>query len=219
MLVLDVKKREKIGKSSVALGKTGEMPAVVYGPKQEAISIVIPTRAFQKIWKKGGESSVIVLKGLGEDKETLIHDVDFDPVTDQPRHADFYAIEKGKKVKVGVPIEFVGTSVAVKELGAVLVKVLHELEIEVLPKDLPHVLEVDLSPLSTLGSQLLVKDVKAASGVKILNNLDDVIVIASEVKEEVVEVAPVDLTAIEVEKKGKKDEEGAGVSEEEAKKE
>ncbi len=207
MLTLDVKKREKIGKSSEFLKKTGEMPAVVYGPKQEAISIVIPTRVFQKVWKEGGESSVIILKGLGEDKETLIQEVDFDPVTDTPRHADFYAIEKGKKVTVGVPIEFVGVSGAVKELGAVLVKVLHELEIEVMPKDLPHVLEVDLSPLATLGSQLLVKDLTFAAGITVLNKEDEVVVIASEVKEEVVDETPVDLSAIEVEKKGKKEEE------------
>ena len=166
-------------------------------------------RAFQKVWKEGGESSVIILKGLGEDKETLIHDVDFDPVTDTPRHADFYAIEKGKKVKVGVPIEFVGVSAAVKELGAILVKVLHELEIEVMPKDLPHVLEVDISPLTALGSQLLVKDLKVASGITILNKEDEVVAIASEVKDEVIDDTPVDLSAIEVEKKGKKEEEEA----------
>lgn len=207
MLTLDVKKREKVGKSSEILKKTGDMPAVVYGPKQEAISITIPVRAFEKIWKVGGESSVIVLKGLGEDKETLIHDVDFDPVTDTPRHADFYAIEKGKKVRVGVPIEYIGVAPAVKELGAVLVKVLHELEIEVMPKDLPHVLEVDISPLTALGSQLLVKDLKFASGIVVLNKEDEVVAIASEVKEEVVDETPVDLSAIEVEKKGKKEEE------------
>ncbi len=207
MLTLDVTKRTALGKASKELLKKGEMPATVYGPKQEAISITVPVRAFQKVWKQGGESTVVILKGLGDEKETLIQEVSFDPISDLPRHADFYAIEKGKKVRVGVPIEFVGTSPAVKELGAVLLKVMHELEIEVMPKDLPHVIEVDIAPLATMGSSLNVKDLKLPAGVTCLNNADEVVAMASEVKEEEETAAPMDLSQIEVEKKGKKEEE------------
>ncbi len=209
MLTLDVSKRTLVGKASKDLIKKGEMPTTIYGPKQEAISISVPVRAFQKVWKQGGESTVVVLKGLGDEKETLIHEVSFDPISDLPRHADFYAIEKGKKVRVGVPIEFVGVSGAVKELGGVLLKVMHELEIEVMPKDLPHVIEVDISPLATLGSSISIEDLKLPAGVTVLNKPDEVVVMASEVKEEEEVVAPMDLSQIEVEKKGKKEEEGA----------
>lgn len=207
MLTLDVTKRTVLGRDAKGLLKKGEMPAVIYGPKQEAISITVPVRAFQKVWKQGGESTVVMLKGLGDEKETLIHEVSFDPISDLPRHADFYAIEKGKKVRVGVPIEFVGTSPAVKELGAVLLKVMHELEIEVMPKDLPHAIEVDISALATMGSSISIEDLKLPAGVVCLNKADEVVVMASEVKEEEVEAAPMDLSQIEVEKKGKKDEE------------
>ena len=72
--------------------------------------------------------------GVGEPKEALIHDIDIDPVTSIPRHADFYIIEKGKKVQVKVPLEFTGEALAIKELGGTLVKVLHDIEIEVTPK-------------------------------------------------------------------------------------
>jgi large subunit ribosomal protein L25 len=208
MLTLDVSKRTLVGKASKDLLKKGEMPATIYGPKQEAVSISVPVRAFQKVWKQGGESTVVILKGLGDEKETLIHEVSFDPISDLPRHADFYAIEKGKKVRVGVPIEFVGVSGAVKELGGVLLKVMHELEIEVMPKDLPHVIEVDISPLTTLGSSISIEDLKLPAGVTVLNKPDEVVVMASEVKEEEEVVAPMDLSQIEVEKKGKKEEEG-----------
>lgn len=209
MLTLDVTKRTAVGKASKELAKSGEMPATIYGPKQEAISITVPIRAFQKVWKQGGESTVVLLKGLGDEKETLIHEVSFDPISDLPRHADFYAIEKGKKVRVGVPIEFIGVSGAVKELGAVLLKVMHELEIEVMPKDLPHVIEVDIAPLATLGSSISVEDLKLPVGVTVLNKADEVVAMATEVKEEEEVAAPMDLSQIEVEKKGKKEEEGA----------
>ena len=103
-----------------------------------------------KSWKQAGESSVIHLTGKDIDHEVLIQDIDLDPVTDNVRHADFYVIEKGKKVTVRVPLEFTGVAPAVKDLGGILVKVIHELEIEAMPKDLPHNLSVDISKLALL---------------------------------------------------------------------
>jgi large subunit ribosomal protein L25 len=146
--------------------------------------------------------------GNGILAEVLIHDVDLDPVTDVPIHVDFYAIEKGKKLTVDVPLEFIGVSPAVKELGAVLVKVLHDVEIEALPKDLPHKLEVDIASLVTFDSVLTAKDIKLPEGVALKIKLDEVIASVYEPKEEVVEAALVDLSAIEVEKKGKEAKEG-----------
>jgi large subunit ribosomal protein L25 len=51
--------------------------------------------------------------------EALIHDVDIDPITNEPRHADFYIFEKGHKVEIGIPLEFIGISPAVKDFGGV----------------------------------------------------------------------------------------------------
>ena len=117
-----------------------------------------------------------------------------------------------KKIRVEVPLEFVGVSGAVKNGLGTLVKVLYEVEIEALPKDLPHNLIVDLTPLETIHSQLFVSDIKLPSGVVVINNSTDVVISVAEQKEEKEEVvAPVDLSTIEVEKKGKQEEEGAGV--------
>src|SRR3989344_3595382 len=120
------------------LRKGKEMPAVFYGPKEESTPIAVKLDAFKKVWKDAGESTVVELKGEGIDKEALIYDVDIDTVNGEQSHADFYVMEKGKKVEVAVPLEFIGVSPAVKDLGGVLVKVMHEIEISVLPKDLPH---------------------------------------------------------------------------------
>lgn len=207
---LKVELRSKAEKLE-SLRKAGKIPAVFYGKKEKSTPISIPKVDFLKAWEKAGESSVITLETPEGVKESLIHDVDFDPVTGTPRHADFYVFEKGHKVKVDIPLEFIGVSPAVKDLGGVLVKVLHEVKIEAMPKDLPHNIEVDISSLVTFEDQILAKDIKLGSGVTLLENLDEVVALVSQPREEKEEEsAPIDLSAIEVEKKGKEEtEEGA----------
>lgn len=193
-----------------ALRKAGSVPAVVYGPKQAPVSIALPLAVFQKTLKEAGESSVIELSGAaGETLQVLIHEVDLDPVTSVPRHVDFYAIEKGAKVEVAVQLAFVGEAPALKE-GANIVKVMHEVEIEAEAANLPHELTVDLSKLAAIGDQIHVSDIVLPKGVSLKTSGDEVVALAQEVKEEVVEEAPApDLSAIEVEKKGKEEEAGA----------
>lgn len=221
MLELKVEKREQLGKAAKGLLKEHKLPAVFYGPKEETTSISVPLKSFLNVWKEAGESTVVQLSGIGDPKEVLIHDVDVDPVSGDPRHADFYVMEKGKKVTVNVPLEFMGEAPAVKELGGMLVKVLHELEIEALPKDLPHNISVDVSVLKDFDSQVQVKDLVLPEGVGATAEPEEVVVLAAEAKEEEEEVpaeAP-DLESIEVEQKGKKEEEGGDAPAEAEKKE
>jgi len=208
MQTLTATKRTAIGKSSKDLKDEGSMAAVVYGPKQESIAITLSSREFDRVLKTAGESSVIDLAGLGSPMQVLIHEVDRDPVTNQPRHADFYAIEKGAKVEVAVPLTFIGESAAVKA-GANLVKIMHELEIEASPADLPHDIEVDLASLAAIGDQIHVRDIKLPKGVTLKVEEDEVVALVQEVQEEKAEeAAPADLSSIEVEKKGKEEAEG-----------
>ena len=192
----------------VLLRKAGKMPAVYYGRKQASTPVTVSAVEFSKVLKKAGESSVVTLKTKEGVLDSLIYDVDRDPVTGALRHADFYVFEKGQKIKVKIPVEFSGVSPAVKELGAVLVKVLREVEIEAAPKDLPRVLIVDISKLVAFDSQVLAKDIILPEGVTLIAKQDEVVASVYEPKEEVVEAAPVDLSAIEVEKKGKEPVEG-----------
>jgi large subunit ribosomal protein L25 len=202
MLELNVQKRDK-KVNLEKLRKEGFLPAVFYGKKEDSTPIKISQADFLKAFREAGESTVITLKHEGGSLDTLIQDVDFDPVTGIPRHADFYAFEKGHKLEVDVPLEFTGIAPGVKELGGLLVKVLHELKIEALPTNLPHQIEVDISSLSEIGSQILAKDIKLPEGVTLLDDEDEVVVLVAAPKEEEEEAAPVDLSAIEVEKKGK----------------
>ncbi|MDE1941130.1 MAG: 50S ribosomal protein L25, partial [Patescibacteria group bacterium] len=135
MLSLTVEKRDAKAKPE-AVRKTGKIPAVFYGPKEASKSVVISAPEFKKVWKQAGESSVIILKDGSDEHEALIHEVDVHPLSGEPRHADFYVIEKGKKVTVAVPLEFIGVSPAVKDKGAILVKVRRDIEVEAAPRDL-----------------------------------------------------------------------------------
>lgn len=207
MITLKVEKRDK--KENLAeIRKGGKIPAVFYGKKEASTPIKLPFAIFEKTLKEAGESTILHLEGQGIDVDVLIHDVDLDPVTDKPRHADFYAIEKGKKLSIKIPLEFVGVAPAVKDLGGILVKVMHEVEIEALPKDLPHKLEVDISGLNTFDSIITAESIKLPEGVALKVKPEEVVASVYEPKEEVVETAPVDLSTIEVAKKGKEAKEG-----------
>jgi len=183
------------------LRKGGEIPAVFYGLGKVSTSISIPIIQFKKVWREAGESSAVKVSMTDADIDVLIHEVQVDPVTDEPIHVDFLAIDMNKV--------FEGVSNAVKSGIGNLVKVLHEIEVEALPKDLPHNLVADISSLETLDNNILVSDIKLPSGVVVVTNGGDVVAsVVAQVEEKEEIVVPVDLTAIEVEKKGKKDEEG-----------
>ncbi len=207
MINLDAQLRDKTV-SLDTLKKEAKMPAVFYGKKTESTPITLLKKDFLAVWKAAGESGVVTIKTPKGTVDTLIQDVDLDPVTDIPRHADFYVFEKGKKIEVSVPLEFVGVSPAVKDLGGLLVKALHDLKISADPQHLPHSIDVDISSLVDFSSQILAKAIKLPAGVDLIENPEEVVAAASAPREELVEEsAPIDLSSIEVEKKGKKEEE------------
>ncbi|MEN9912996.1 MAG: hypothetical protein RLY66_404 [Candidatus Parcubacteria bacterium] len=209
MLSLTIEKRDlKLTPEKVRA--TGFMPAVFYGPKEASTAISINAKEFTKVWKKAGESSVIILKdAAGAEHEALIHEVDVHPLSGDARHADFYVIEKGKKVEVSVPLVFVGTAPAVKDFGGILVKVHRELEIEAAPRDLPHDITVDVTKLAQLTDVIKAGDLALPKGVELKISADEVIASIAVAKEEVEEApAAIDMSAIEVEKKGKVEAEG-----------
>jgi large subunit ribosomal protein L25 len=191
------------------------IPAVVYGAQVENTLVSVLSSAFTKILKAAGETSTIVLEiaGTGEKSKTtkvdvLIHEVQVDPVKGFPIHIDFLAVDMNKPVEVAIPLEFIGLAKAEKDGLGTLVKVLHEIEIEALPKDLPHNIEVDVTGIATLEDQIHVKDIKLPKGVTLITDEDEVVALVAAAREEKVEEVAVDLSAIEVEKKGKKEEEG-----------
>ncbi len=193
---------------------------MVYGAGEKEILLQIQEQDFKKVFREAGESSLVELE-VGQDrKNVLIHDVAFDPVKDRPIHVDFLQVRMDKSIRVKVPLVFGGESPAVKNLGGVLVKVMHELEIEALPKDLPHEIKVDTSRLINLEDRFTVADLKLSREVKVMAQRDEVLALAAtpRAEEEVsVEAAP-SLESIEVVgKKKEKAEEAAQAPAEETK--
>lgn len=186
--------------------KEGFIPAVYYGSHAKSTPIFIDAIEFKKVLASAGESSSITLVTDHGNEVAMIQHVQLHPVKSMPIHADFLVLEKGQKVHVKTPIVFSGESAAVKA-GGVLVKVLHELSVEADPSKLPHEFEVDLAALITNTDVIHVSDIKLPSGVELYHVSGTDIVASISVAEELGEIAAVDLTAIEVEKKGKKEEE------------
>lgn len=206
---LAVAKRDSAKKPNT-LRAEGFLPAVVYGRSEKSTPISVEQKAFEKVFRAAGESTVITLTGLDGTKQALIQDVEVHPVSGAPLHADFYAIEKGQTVTVSVPLEFDGVAPAVKDLGGILTKVMHELEIECDPTELPHAIHVDVTKLATLEDQIKVSDLSLPKSAKISVDADEVVAMISVAKDEPVEETPMDISQIETSvERGKKEEEGA----------
>jgi len=204
-MTLAVTARDK-SKSLEVLRTSGYIPAVIYGPAQEPTEIAIEEKIFDKVRRLAGESTVLELTGLSKAMEVLIKEVDFNPVKQQIMHVDFLALEKGKEITTHVPLHFVGIApVEDLRLGTVN-KVLHEVEVVCTPANLPSFLNVDLSGLKTLEDKIRISDIALPAGVQItLEAEETVAVVAQEKSDESTEdeAAAIDMSAIEVEKKGK----------------
>lgn len=185
---ISAKQRDTLGKRVGALRRQGFLPAVLYGEGVGSTPLSVSAKDFEKALKEAGESSLVILKVEdgkpgsrenlslpGKTYNVLIHDVAKDPLTLQPIHADFYAVRMDKPIEAKVPLVFVGESPAVKNEGGILVKVIYELEVKALPKDLPHELTVDLSRLEHVEDRIQVSDLTLPAGVEVRAGADGVV--------------------------------------------
>ncbi|MBI5457463.1 50S ribosomal protein L25 [Candidatus Kaiserbacteria bacterium] len=211
MLALEVKPRVE-NESADTLRKLGAVPAVFYGPKEAATPISVDARKLAHVWREAGETTIVTLKGLGEDKDTLIHDAQFNPVTGALLHADFYVLEKGKKIKIKVPLEFEGVAPAEKA-GHIVVKALHEIEIEVAPAELPHHLSVDLVKLENVGDHITAAQIALPGSASLITHGEEIVASVTEFKEEKEEITPAPETIITTEKAPAEGEGGAAPAE------
>lgn len=208
---IQAEKREMFGKKVKSLRVKGVIPAELYGHGSPNTHLTVVAKDFLKVFREAGESAIITLKikedeKHGQDVNVLIYDVSHNPITDEITHVDFYQVRMDEKLKTEVPIHFIGEASAVKEKQGVLVKAMQEIEVESLPANLPHSIEVDLSVISELGQSIYVRDLKNIAGVKFLVDPETVIVTVTEpVKEEEVVKGPVSVEEVKVETTEKKE--------------
>ena len=213
---LEAEKRESVGKSLNSLRKEGFLPSVVYGHNFEPVAIKLKYKDFEKVFKRAGESTLINLKIGGKEEPTVIKDIQKDPVSDEFIHADFYKVNLLEKIKANIPVVVKGESEAVKN-GGILIKTVNELEVEALPQDLPHELEIDISRLKNFGDHIQIKDILVSDMVKIEANPEDTVALIQEPREEEVEEAAPSVEEVEVIKKETTAEESAEETKEEKK--
>lgn len=172
---LKAKKRESSTKGALnQLRRDGFVPGVFYKRGEENIPIYVHQSNINPVVYTS-ESHLIVLEVEGDDNlhESVLKEIQFDPVTDKIVHFDLRGITRGEVIVIEVPLSLKGTPVGVKE-GGIIQHGLHKLEIEVLPKDIPEHLELDISELG-FGDSIQVKDLNFEN-IKVLNPESAVVV-------------------------------------------
>ena len=191
---IEAEARERAGKGAArATRRTGLVPAVIYGAKQEATLIALDPRIVMKDLHTGGWQShlyEVSVKG-GDTVRTLMRDVQFHPVSDRPLHVDFQRLAAGQKIRVKVPVTFLheDTCPGIKT-GGVLNVVRRDIEVFADPDAVPDAFEIDLAE-ANIGDSLRWSAVKDSFGTKAVIDRDFVVatVAAPTVVEEIVVAA------------------------------
>ena len=164
-LILMAEPRTIHGKKVKRLRREGLVPGVVYGPVlNETVSVSVNSRVFSKFYMNHGHSTIFTLQWDGGSQPVLIREVQIDPVRRDIIHIDFFAPNMRQKLRQAVPVVLHN----VGDHEGVLQHVLTEVEVEALPADLPHEIDVDASSLNTIGDGIHVADLTAPQGVEIV---------------------------------------------------
>jgi large subunit ribosomal protein L25 len=214
-----VASREATGKEiAKKLRFAGKLPAVLYGEGKPAVSLTVDEKSLLAILKsRQGLRSItnFELEGSGKKRFVMVKDYQLNALTGRLTHADFIRIDMAKAVRVKVPVHTHGEAAGVKQQGGVFELLLHEVEVECLPADIPEEIKLDISALM-INDSIRLADLKLDGKVKLIahdNHQPLCHVTAPRAEEEVAApVAAVEgatATEPEVIAKGKKDEEGA----------
>ncbi len=172
---LEAKIRPKGGINK--LRNSGSVPGVVYGRGVKNSNVFMEKSELEKAVERAGETTLLELAiDDSKPKHVLIHDIQRDPVKDFLIHVDFLEVRLDQKIKAEIPLVFVGEAPAVKELSGVLVRNVQHLEVEALPQNLPHNIEIDISGIKTFEDHLTVADIKVGAGVRVLSPLSTIAV-------------------------------------------
>jgi large subunit ribosomal protein L25 len=207
--------REGRGKNDARrVRRSGMVPITVYGGDGETVAAVAPIRELAAILRsEAGRNTIFTInvEGVGE-SEVMFHERQIDPIRGRLIHADLTRLVKGQKIEVTVPLHLVGEPFGVKEKQGVLEQIIREIEIRCEPRQIPDVINVDVSNLD-VHDVLHASDIPVPESVEILTPSDVVIATVGIVKEEVVAAPAIEgeePAEPEVIGKGKKEDEGEG---------
>lgn len=207
-VVFQATKRSVVGKQVRALRREGKLPGVLYGHNVEPIPLQMDAHSAGLILPHLTTSSLVTVMVDGKEYTALVREKQRDFIKNQYLHVDFQAVSLTEKIRTQVSIELTGVSPAVKNYNAVLVSGLDELEVECLPQDLPERIVVDISTLENVGDGIYVRDIVLSDKVKVWNDPEEMIVVATAVEEEkITEEAAVEVEPELSVERGKKEKE------------
>ena len=189
-LTIKCEKRDDFGKNaSRRLRREGKIPAVLYGGNGPNTHLILQKKdIFGILRSESGENTIFKTSFDSESLDTMIKELQLDPVTDEILHIDLIQIAMDKAVRVSVPISVTGEAVGVKTEGGFVDLVTREVEVECLPGDIPEYIEVDISGLH-LHQSFKIEDLSSPSGVEIVEDPQTLVVlIEAPTKEE--EIVP-----------------------------
>ena len=177
---LIAKERTIKGKQVKSLRNVGQLPVVMYGKEKAPLALVVDAHDFELLYRKFGSNTVVSIElakedGTTEKKNILIYNIDKDPVTGKIIHADLLRINMKEKITTTVPLKIFGDSEAVITLGGSMLTTADEIEIECLPGDLPHEIEVDVVALIDFDSVIHVSDLIIPQGVTVITDPETVV--------------------------------------------
>ncbi|HEX9884263.1 MAG TPA: 50S ribosomal protein L25 [Desulfobaccales bacterium] len=208
-VVLKATKRDVVGKKVGALRRQGKLPAVLYGHRIETTAIMLDAHEGSQTLSHLTLSSLVTIDLDGKEYLALVKEKQRDFIKNRLVHLDFQVVSLTEKMRAKVGIELAGTAPAVKDFNAVIHTGLTEMEVECMAQDLPERIVVNISGLAELGDSVRVRDVVLSDKVEILDDLEEIIAVATAPKkEEIIEEAPVEEEAApEVIERGKKEKE------------
>lgn len=214
-IVVKAQARDGRGKNDARRARrNGQVPVVIYGGEGESVAALAQASELAAILRSDtGRNTIFTVdvEGVGA-SEVMFADRQIDPVRMRLVHADFKRLVKGEKIEATVPLRLVGEPIGVREQSGVLEQIVRNIDIRCEPREIPEHMDVDVTNLG-VHDVLHVSDIPVAAGIEILESPDTVIATISVVKEEVVEIAPVEgetPAEPEVIGKGKKEDEVEG---------
>lgn len=170
---VSLEKREIHGKKVARLREEGIVPAVVYGPGMEPVSVQVARNVMEKVYRAAGSYTPVYLSGIGKKRLAMIKDVEFDTLKHIITHVSFHAVKANEAVTAEVPIQVLGGNESEAEkAGLVVLQALEKIEVKALPMDLPDALTVSATNLKEAGDKLTVGDITLPENVEIVDNDD-----------------------------------------------
>ncbi len=186
-IAIQAEERKLKGKKVKLIRKEGKLPAVIYGKDIDAIPISLDARETTHTLNRVSGSTILTIRLSGEEYAALVREIQRDYIRNEIIHIDFQAVSLKEKLRTNVSINLTGQAPVVEEYDALVVSGIDQIEVECLPQDLPESIEVDVSNLAEIGDAIYLRDLPVPANVEFLTDPDELVAVASSIKEEVIE--------------------------------